>query len=113
MLATLFQERVVTMVSSSFIPDNFGFCGLCERHVRLRWEHLMPGLEVSRARCQGCGSCVLSIRGEHDLVGAFLDDLGEDPEAIMNLKRWSPGKPHKTVGHPDSRAMGGPPAVLD
>lgn len=94
------------MGSSSF-PDGFTFCGLCERPVRLRWEHFQPGLDVGRARCRGCGSCVLSVAGEPDLVGAFLDELGEDPETIMNLKRWSPGKPHKTVGHPDSRAFGG------
>lgn len=70
--------------------DNHGFCGLCDRPVRLRWEQLMPGLDLGRARCHGCGSCVLSISGEPGLVAAFLDDLGEDPETIMGLKRWSP-----------------------
>lgn len=84
-----------------FIPDSFGFCGLCERPVRLSWERLTPGLELGRARCQGCGSCVLSITGEPDLVEAFLDELGEDPETIMTLQRWSPGKPHGQSGIPD------------
>lgn len=79
-------------MSCSVIPDDSGFCGLCDRPVRLLWEHLMPGLDVGRARCHGCGSCVLSVSGEPDLVGAFLDDLGEDPEAIMSLVRWSPDR---------------------
>lgn len=76
-----------------FLPDNFTFCGFCERPVRLRWDRLTDGLALGRARCQGCGSCVLSVTGEPDLVGQFLDELGEDPETIMSLKRWSPGVP--------------------
>lgn len=90
-------------MSNSIAPDNFTFCGLCERPVRLRWEHITAGLDVGRARCQGCGSCVLSVTGEPDLVAAFLDDLGDYPETIMTLKRWSPGIPRAVSVRPGSQ----------
>lgn len=83
-----------------FIPEGSSFCGFCERPARLSWEHFAPGLDVGRGRCQGCGRCVLSVTGESDLVEAFLDELGEDPEAIMTLQGWSPGRPHEIVGEP-------------